>query len=514
MATEASLLALMRASQGPRSAKCEQRRIDIQQHLLSELRDCKSESRVVIDDIVGALLVKGQKVSKIATVKVMQDILDNRFILVDLSKMNKRQERSTMNAVAMGLLAYDDRGVVLLNGERHTCEKVLTSSLEKMRADFARHCPEVEGALQARLKRRCKISAKTAADHVRHMFEPLNRVRQSLSCNLPSITLRSLRDREDADAALFLPLLLIELLADLHFYRNATKADATQELMQMEEHMGYRTLIPLALQELEKQAHEALARESDPYQQDQGMAATSKGTRKRTLGMTSKRRTAPKRPKQAVSRVSARVVLAREDQGNQVALHHHLLQPSSPRECTPLGSDKQTLPSLFDGATCGADTLEASKSSVWVGYDVYDVLQYDADPRASEVMWYEQGALDEHLLGLLRGASYEEDEVPLISTTMPHQGHDFLCTESGVVGQQARFRDTFQEASPQSPSPSPQVYSGVVLGPGVDVHGSKLTPDQRACRPDYILDNDHHLDVLDIFQFTDTDMGEAVDLEG
>jgi len=57
MATEASLLALMRASQGPRSAKCEQRRIDIQQHLLSELRDCKSESRVVIDDIVGASCV-------------------------------------------------------------------------------------------------------------------------------------------------------------------------------------------------------------------------------------------------------------------------------------------------------------------------------------------------------------------------------------------------------------------------------------------------------------------------
>lgn len=449
----------------------------------------------------GALRVNGEMVEEKETLEVMQGILENRFSLVDLSNLNERQERSTMNAVVMGLLAYDDRGFVLMNGERQKCKAILTSSLEKLRANFARQCPQVEACLQGRLTKRCKVSAKTAGNHVRHMFVPLNSSRQSSPCSLPTITLRTLREREDADAELFLPLLLIELLADLVFYRDATSTD--DRLQKMEEHMGYRSLVPLALRELEKQEDEALAGEGDPPVQ--GMATdsrvTCKVTRKRPQEMTSKLKTAPKRPRLDASRVVARVALApREDQGSQVAIDHHLLEPSSPRECTPLGPDRQTLPAPFAGATCGESALNASSASVWVEHDVYEVLQYDSDPYGSEVMWYEQILLDEHLLGMLRGPCYEEEEVPLISTAMPRLEHDLLFSDCGVPGPCSPLMHASQEECPQCPSPpAPQVDAGV----------ADQVTEITHYHDDFVL-----LDVLDGLPLSDIDMMEAIRLQG
>ena len=366
--------------------------------------------------------------SEDATLRIMKDILENKFSLVDLSKLNERQERCNMNAIVMGLLAYDDRGSHLVNSERQKCKMILTTSLEKMRADFIKQCPEVAGALQDRLKRRCKVAVKTAADHVRQIFEPLNWYRKSLDSSLPWITLRSLRDRKDADADLFLPLLLIEMLADLRFYCNATKANAN--LQRMEEYMGYNLLIPLALQELE-QVNDLLAEKLDLEQQGKGMAAKAKGARKRTKRRKStKSKSVMKRQKKDISKVTRGVPLASKSQ----------------------------------------------------------------DSCASQAIWYvhdQQTAMDEHLLSMLRGPMYEEEEVPLISTMMFSQEHALFSMRYDVLDPYST-----QNPYPIPPSaspPPPLVDSGIVHGARIDAYGSELDPDLISIT-EHIMNNDHHLD--------------------
>ena len=277
--------------------------------------------------------------SEDATVQVMLDILQNHFSLVDLSKLNERQERSNMNAVAMGLLAYDDRGVALINGERHKCGQILSSSLEKMRLEFANQCPDLARALHTRLEKRCRVAVKTAADHVRDMFEPLNSTSVS-SC--PQVTLRTLRNREDTRAHLFLPLLLIEMLADFHFYRDATKTD--ESLQKMEENMGYMELIPLALQELERQGNCMQGGQvQDPNQQDTRETArdSTKGARKRSNSRSAKANPSPKRRHVDAPTISEeRPVAQAGDQETDLAaaLEDHLLQPSTLWSSEPVGA--------------------------------------------------------------------------------------------------------------------------------------------------------------------------------
>ena len=313
------------------------------------------------------------------TVRVMRDILQNKFSLVDLSKLNERQERSNMNAVTMGLLAYDDRGVALLHGERSKCEKILSSALETMRLEFARQCPEVARALRSRLDKRCRVAAKTAADHVRDMFQPLN---SSSDPRCPQVTLRTLRNREDARAALFLPLLLIELLADFHFYRDATKAD--ESLQKMEDKMGYMELIPLALQELEKQASGVQGRQApDPNQQGVSETAgkSTKKTRKRTKSRSTEAHPSPKRPHLDTSRiVEERPVPVGGYQGTDlaVALDDHLLQPSTLWRSEPVGAVADSGIDWKPSLVAQSSTCDASDptSTVDNAHDL-DILDVD-----------------------------------------------------------------------------------------------------------------------------------------
>ena len=289
----------------------------------------------------GELRVKGERVSEGETLRVMRDILENKFSLVDLSKLNERQERSNMKAVTMGLLAYDDRSTALRNGERSKCGKILRSTLETMRLEFTRQCPEVASALHSRLEKRCLVAAKTAADHVRDMFKPLNWSSRSSGSSCKQVTLRTLRNREDARAELFLPLLLIELLADFHFYLGATKTD--ESLQKIEETMGYISLVPLALQELEMLARGVQGGQDAAPTQDKSVTAreSTKRTRKRS---TSRSATVHKRPKVTYldtsrSNEESSVALA-GDQGTYhcVALDDHLLQLSTPHGCDPVGA--------------------------------------------------------------------------------------------------------------------------------------------------------------------------------
>lgn len=332
--------------------------------------------------------MKGERVSAEATVQVMLDILQNQFSLVDLSKLNKRQERSSMNAVAMGLMAYDDRGVALMNGERQKCEKILSSSLEKMRLEFTTQCPDVARALHSRLETRCHVTGKTAADHVRHMFKPLNSTSVS-SC--AQVTLRTLRNRQDTRAHLFLPLLLIELLADFHFYRDATRTD--RGLQEMEENMGYMQLIPLALRELERQGN-CMQGGQVLEPNHQHTSDTARKSTKKTGKSTKRRSTeadpSPKRLHVDASTVSEeRPVAVGGYQGVDLAaaLDDHLLQPSTPWRSEPLGTLSGSGSDWTPGSVAQGYACDSSDPNSTVDNAQYlDILDVDIPFSGTDMM--------------------------------------------------------------------------------------------------------------------------------